>query len=202
VQHMEQVPEQQQLQLGAHSGLPVGLHNPGHGLRAAAVHLPTRTHQHLPAELSRRNSADTPGVQQQGLRGMSAEDGAFGGSRSWGASASLHSAGSGNSGSTHLHQGLLQRQQQLGDGGSMPAAAAAAASAAALGSVAVRGASGAHSGARRVGVGAGAGADRGAHGSGVPAAAAGFGSVVEMDGLKQPLLSLGQQADESDGEEL
>jgi hypothetical protein len=202
---MEQVPEQQQLQLGAHSGRPAVLHNPGHGLRAAAVHLPTRTHQHVPAELSRRNSADTPGVQQQGLRGVSAEGGVFGGSHSWGASAP-HPAGSGNSGSTTLlHLGLLRRhqQQQQGDGGSIPAAAAAAASAAATGSVAVRGLSRAHSGGSRAGAGGDEGAGRGARDNPVAAAAAaGFGSVVEVDGLKQPLLSSSQNGDESDGEEL
>lgn len=217
-QHMEQVPEQQQLHLDAGTGRAAGLlHNLGHGLRAAAVHLPTRTHQHIPAELSRRNSADAPGTLQAS-RGVAAEGaGAFGGSHSWGASAP-HPAGSGSSGSNLLHQGLLRRQQQQDGSSSISAVAAAASIATAAagagaapaapptgGGVAVRGISRAHSGSSRAGAGGGEGGSGGARANGCLAAAAtaaGFGSVVEVDGLKQPLLSSCDQDDDSNEEEL
>lgn len=193
---MEQLPEQQQVQLGA-----PGLHNLGHGLRQAAVHLPTKTHQHhLPSDaLLRRNSADAPAMQ--GARGA---DGSavFGGSHSWGASAP-HPAGSGGSGSSLLNRGLLhrqpqsqqQQQQQVAVADAVAAAAAAAARAAA-GGVPTRGISRAHSGSNNANNGIGATAG-GVDGSGAPAAA-GFGSVVEVDTLKQPLLSACDDEDSSE----
>jgi len=205
-QHMQQVPEQQQLRLGGEgprrtgSG-PSGLHNVGHGLRHAAVHLPTQAQQHhLAAGLLRRNSADSVGLRG----GREAEGMVTGGAHSWSTTHAPGSGGSG-SGSSLLNRGLLGREQAAQQSPPQPlpdstgvaamASAAAAASAAgrATGSVPVRGISRAHSGDP----GPGAGSSAGGSGGAVAAAAtvAGFGSVVEVDDLKQPLLSSSDEDD-------
>lgn len=211
-QHMQQVPEQQQLRLGGEgprrtgSG-PSGIHNVGHGLRHAAVHLPTQAQQHhLAAGLLRRNSADSVGLRG----GREAEGMGSGGAHSWGTTHAPGSAGSGGSGSgsSLLNRGLLGRQQAaqqpppqqpLPDSTGVAAVASAAAAAAAgraTDSVPVRGISRAHSADTGRGAGSNVGGVGGAVAAAATAAVAGFGSVVEVADIKRPLLASDDDEDD------
>jgi hypothetical protein len=178
-QHMEQVPEQQQLRLGTPSDPPGGLHNVGHGLRHGAAHLPTQAHQHvphIPAELLRRSSAE--------------------------AAALLTAAQRGTRGSAD--QAKPQQQQQGASGAAALVSHATGSTSSA--SVPAPGTSRAHSSSSTAagGRGASGAAAKGGAGGGSSSSggrAGGFGSVVEVDGLKTPLLSGFDGDDDSDAEQ-